>query len=175
MQVYSPAWSTVTFSTMSVFDSSREFQSFFFWGFPCVTEVWYEGDGAEYAIFVSKGFSHFVTESLRGGQVRCCLWKRPTDQCLSRVRPVEFDAHVELGVSLADQHQPLTRRQLALREGQGDIIDLVSCGKGRADTGVRRRPIVLQRARALSVTLCLSQSHQQHSAFGHHSSNIRTL
>lgn len=58
VQVYSPALSTVTFSTMSVFDSSREFQSFFFWGFPCVTEVWFEGDGAEKSLFLS----HFVTE-----------------------------------------------------------------------------------------------------------------
>lgn len=107
--------------------------------------------------------------------MRCCVWKRPTDQRLSRVRPVEFDAHVELGVGRADQHQPLPRRQLALREGQGDIIDLVSCGKGTADTGVSRRPFVLQRARTLSVTLCLSLSHRQHSAFRHHSSDIGTL
>lgn len=98
----------------------------------------------------------FVTESLRGGQVRRCVWKRPTDQRLSRVRPVEFDAHVELGVGRADQHQPLARRQLALREGQGDIIDLVSCGKRRADAGVRRRPIVLQRARTLCRPLALT-------------------
>ena len=32
MQVYSPVWSTVTFSTINVLDSSRELHSFFLWG-----------------------------------------------------------------------------------------------------------------------------------------------
>ncbi len=49
VQVYSPVWSTVTFSTMSVLDSSREFHSFFLWGVAWVglepfTEVWHERD-----------------------------------------------------------------------------------------------------------------------------------
>lgn len=43
VQVYSPVWSTVTFSTMSVLDSSREFHSFFLWFVAWVQpfmEVW---------------------------------------------------------------------------------------------------------------------------------------
>lgn len=48
VQVYSPVWSTVTLSTMSVLDSSREFHSFFLWGvFEPLTEVWHKGDTQE--------------------------------------------------------------------------------------------------------------------------------
>lgn len=59
------------------------------------------------------------------------------------MRPVEFDAHVELGVSSAAEHQPLPHRQLLLNRGQGEVINLVSCGKGREGTTVGGHAIVL--------------------------------
>lgn len=64
-----------------------------------------------------------------------------TDQGLARVRPVEFDAHAQLGVSGAAEHQPLPHRQPHLRRGQGEVIDLVSCGKGRGDMAVNPGPL----------------------------------
>lgn len=70
------------------------------------------------------------------------------------MRPIEFDAHIELGGGRAAEYQPLPFRQPGLRRGQGESIDLVSCGKGRADTGVSRQPIVLLRLQTLSLSLC---------------------
>lgn len=72
-----------------------------------------------------------------------------TDQPLTGVSPVELDAHVELGVGSAAQHQPLPNRQSHLCRGQGEVMDLVSCGKGREDTAVSLWPIVLLRPEAL--------------------------
>lgn len=82
-------------------------------------------------------------------RVENSLWA--TDQGLTRVSPVEFDAHVELGVGSAAEHQPLPHRQPHLRRGQGEVIDLVSCGKGRGDMAVNPWPIVLLRLATLSA------------------------
>lgn len=81
------------------------------------------------------------------------LQRKSTDQGQTRVCPVEFNAHIELSGGRAAEHQPLPRRQPGLCRGQGEIIDFVSCGKGRADTGVSRRPIVLLRLQTVPVHL----------------------
>lgn len=60
--------------------------------------------------------------------------EQATDQGLTRVRPVEFDAHIELGVGSAAENQPLAHRQPHLHKVQGEVIDFVSCGKGREDS-----------------------------------------
>lgn len=202
VQVYSPVWSTVTFSTVSVLDSTREFHSFFLWGFVWVsrepfTEVWhkkghirnrrlrtYRPDpprrsqthpvtfarwpGAEINWRIPESrksgrcaratgsetlHSWYICLSVNEADLKCSsnitekesrrAWG--TDQRLTGVRPVEFDAHVELGLSRAAEHQPLPHRKLDIRGGQGELMDFVSCGKGREDTGVSQRPIVLLR------------------------------
>lgn len=82
-----------------------------------------------------------------------------TDQSLTRVRPVELHAHVELGNGRAAEHQLLSYRQPRLRGGQRELMDLISCGKGREDMGVSRRPIVLPRLQTLTLyTLSLIHS-----------------
>lgn len=69
----------------------------------------------------------------------CLVWgvedqgrvRRETHQGPSRVGPVEFNAYVELGVGSADELQLLPYSQPLLHRGQGEVMNLVSCGKGR--------------------------------------------
>ena len=44
--------------------------------------------------------------------------------------PLEVDAHVELGVGGAVELQALACGQPLVRRGQGEVVDLVSCGTG---------------------------------------------
>lgn len=72
-----------------------------------------------------------------------------TDQSSTRVRPVKFDAHIELSLGSAAELQPLSYRQPHLCGGQGEVINLVSCGKGREEAGVNGQPIVFLRLHTL--------------------------
>lgn len=50
------------------------------------------------------------------------------------MRPVEFDAHVQLCECSASQYELLPHRQPYIVGGQGEVINLVSCGKRREDS-----------------------------------------
>lgn len=104
--------------------------------------------------------------------VTCVFQEMGTDQGVTRVRPVEFKGHVELGDGLAAEHQPLPGSQPGLRRGQGEIMDLVSCGKGRPEVGVSRRPIVLLRLQ--SLTLSPTQAEPWMYTFPTHGCSIKT-
>lgn len=82
----------------------------------------------------------------KSNKSRKCLG---TDQDPTRVCPVEFDAHIELSVGSATELQPLPHRQPLLCGGQGEVINLVSCGKGREGTAVSGQSIVLLRLNPL--------------------------
>lgn len=50
------------------------------------------------------------------------------------MRPVEFDAHVQLCECSASEYELLPHRQPYIVGGQGEVINLVSCGKRREDS-----------------------------------------
>lgn len=90
-----------------------------------------EGPRNEMCLSNDTKKNHLITGEAR--HCPCCS----TDQGVSRVRPVELDAHVELGGGQAAQHQLLPRSQPALRWGQSEIVDLVSCGKRQGRHGTQ--------------------------------------
>lgn len=56
-----------------------------------------------------------------------------TDQA-ERVCPGKVNGNVELCVGSAVEHQSLPHRQPLMWRGQGEVMDLMSCGEGRGDT-----------------------------------------
>jgi len=71
--------------------------------------------------------------------VREDLRKKVTDQRLPGVRPVELEAHVQLGFGRAAEHQPLPGGQAELRGVHGELVDLVPCR--RRGGGVSQRDL----------------------------------